>query len=1195
MYIKQIVIQGFKSYKDQTRIDPFSPKNNIIVGRNGSGKSNFFWAIRFVLNDAYPNMTKEERQALLHEGGGQATISAFVEIIFDNSDNRFPTNKEEVILRRTIGLKKDEYSLDRKSVPKSEVLSLLESAGFSRSNPYFIVPQGRVTAICNAKDSERLQLLKEVAGTRVYENKRSESLKIMEDTEAKRQKISEFLVYIEERLKELEEEKEELKQYYENDKCRRSIEYTIYSREQNEVNEQLEELEEERRNEMDGSFQRRAIAQERERDIAELEMQFRAQKEQLEMLKLQLQQQTDDIQDCVQKKAKMELNLRDAEEANDLQADEAVQLRVEMEQLDQKISEKEKQLDEVLPQFQNALEMEIAMKKQFDALSKKKDLLTARQGRANMFKTKQERDDYLKKQIQSVQKSLKVQMAEKAKLSKAVTKIQSEIDQIGDQSKEKEQHILQQKEKLSQVTNSWKALKQGRDELYEKRKDLWKREAQGEAALQVKRDEVKRCERNLASFMDKATKYGLDSVQKIVERLKLTGVHGPLYTLFEVDDAFSTAVDVVAGSSLFHVVVDNDETVSAILAILNKENSGRVTFMPLNRLKASQQKYPENVQAIPIISKLKFDSKFQLAFEQVFGKSVVCPSLEVASQVASDYGFNAITLDGDRVERRGALVGGYHDSKRLRLGIVKQLKSSKAAMLAQESQVQAVKDSLQSLESQCNTIQTQLANMERTRRQLMDTAGLKQNQALTAKELSNLQAGLQSKQKSLQQSMDAIQDLEQKLVAFGDELRSAWGSQAGDQSSDKLQPIVRDLAQMQKELQQLSENRILMENQKVALENELNLNLRRLREELRGRTAETSNLSLNASSQMSQQQNEDYQLKLAELQGCEDQLNEMMELKKTLEQKIDEISNNIATLSSEIDQKSNEFSDDVRYLDFQQKLVDKYLTKKAALNAKREECVQKIRELGALPEEAYIKYQEISSKKLVKELHKFNEILKKYAHVNKKAFEQYNNFTRQRDALIERKQELDESSASIHDLIKVLDQRKNEAMLNTFSQVEQHFAEMFEKLIPAGRGKLIIHRKDLGADSVDEADSFVGIGIQVSFSSKNDEGLLMQQLSGGQKSLVALALIFAIQKCDPAPFYLFDEIDANLDAAYRTSIAELVNELSQDAQFICTTFRPEMLRFADKFYGVTFVDRISRIQVISKEDATNFVEHEITA
>lgn len=173
-------------------------------------------------------MQRAERQALLHEGSSTtATFSAYVEIVFDNADGRIPTGKAETILRRTIGSKKDDYALDRKSTSKGEVMALLESAGFSRSNPFFIVPQGRVTALTNQKDPERLELLKEIAGTRLYEDKRSESVRIMEETDQKRAKIDELLVYIDERLEELEEEKEELRQYRDADKTRRCLAYSI--------------------------------------------------------------------------------------------------------------------------------------------------------------------------------------------------------------------------------------------------------------------------------------------------------------------------------------------------------------------------------------------------------------------------------------------------------------------------------------------------------------------------------------------------------------------------------------------------------------------------------------------------------------------------------------------------------------------------------------------------------------------------------------------------------------------------------------------------------------------------------------------------------------------------------------------------------------------------------------------------------
>ncbi len=236
-----------------------------------------------------------------------------------------------------------------------------------------------------------------------------------------------------------------------------------------------------------------------------------------------------------------------------------------------------------------------------------------------------------------------------------------------------------------------------------------------------------------------------------------------------------------------------------------------------------------------------------------------------------------------------------------------------------------------------------------------------------------------------------------------------------------------------------------------------------------------------------------------------------------------------------------------------------------------------------------------------------NESLKKYGHVNKKAVEQYNNFTKQRDTLDKRRAELDTSQNSIRELIEVLDQRKDEAIERTFKQVSKEFAYVFEKLVPAGRGRLIIQRKsdreraahanddDSGGeeDGRDSVENYTGVAISVSFNSKHDEQQRIQQLSGGQKSLCALALVFAIQRCDPAPFYLFDEIDANLDAQYRTAVAALLQQISDGGQFICTTFRPEMVLVAEKCYGVAYSNKTSSIDVVSREEALKFVEGQV--
>jgi len=233
--------------------------------------------------------------------------------------------------------------------------------------------------------------------------------------------------------------------------------------------------------------------------------------------------------------------------------------------------------------------------------------------------------------------------------------------------------------------------------------------------------------------------------------------------------------------------------------------------------------------------------------------------------------------------------------------------------------------------------------------------------------------------------------------------------------------------------------------------------------------------------------------------------------------------------------------------------------------------------------------------------HKVTEGLKKFSNVNKKALEQYKNFTDNRESLTARKDDLDRSAKAIQDLIEVLDQKKDEAIERTFKQVSKNFSEVFQQLVPKGKASLIMKRRATEEEPQSQSqttgkkgsrvEQYTGVTIKVSFSGSRD---MTEQLSGGQKTLVTLALIFAIQQCDPAPFYLFDEIDANLDPVYRTAVAKMIHQMSETAQFITTTFRPEMLAEADTFFGVSFANKVSDIRPIDKEAALEFVQEEST-
>lgn len=287
--------------------------------------------------------------------------------------------------------------------------------------------------------------------------------------------------------------------------------------------------------------------------------------------------------------------------------------------------------------------------------------------------------------------------------------------------------------------------------------------------------------------------------------------------------------------------------------------------------------------------------------------------------------------------------------------------------------------------------------------------------------------------------------------------------------------------------------------------------------------------------------------------------------------------------------------------------------------SKRELYMRKIQELGSLPPPSELAhFNNLSISSLMRDLDKVNKKLKKYSHVNKKAYDQYVNFSEQREALLKRKEELDQGAEKVKELIESLDQKKDEAINRTFRGVSAHFKDVFKELLPHGSGQLImktaLDEADVTDDEMDDSDQsqdsteknanaavdtgnpdvslYRGIGIKVRFSNVG-ENYMMSQLSGGQKALVAMALIFAIQRCDPAPFYLFDELDQALDSTHRKSVSTLIerqaNSAENPTQFIVSTFRPELVSIANKCFGISHQNKVSSLHYLGKKDALHFV------
>lgn len=397
-------------------------------------------------------------------------MSAYVEVIFDNSDERFPTGKKELVLRRTIGTKKDEYTLDRKNATKADVMNLLESAGFSRSNPYYIVPQGRVTTLTNMKDSERLVLLKEVAGTQVYEARRAESLKIMNETNNKRSKIDESLDYINERLAELEEEKDELKNYQEKDRDRRCLEYTIYSREQSEIAAALENLEGQRQTGVEDTDANRNRFLQGETDIAQVEAQISEHNQQIELLKVEKSQLEDDRRETSRTLAQAELrgkSLADGQSA----AQQAKSRREEgLKAIQTAISERETELNALLPDFDARRQEEDSAKAKLDESETARQRLYAKQGRNSKFRNKAERDKWLQREIQESYTSLSTVKAVRMQSEEDITALENDISLLEPEIEKLRKQVDGRGDAMHSIEQEVQSAKDERDRLMDQRK-----------------------------------------------------------------------------------------------------------------------------------------------------------------------------------------------------------------------------------------------------------------------------------------------------------------------------------------------------------------------------------------------------------------------------------------------------------------------------------------------------------------------------------------------------------------------------------------------------------------------------------------------------------------------------------------------------------------------------------------------------
>ncbi|KAL0370253.1 UNVERIFIED_CONTAM: Structural maintenance of chromosomes protein 3 [Sesamum angustifolium] len=788
--------------------------------------------------------------------------------------------------------------------------------------------------------------------------------------------------------------------------------------------------------------------------------------------------------------------------------------------------------------------------------------------------------------------------------------LRDEIEQLKKDIREQDAYLKNRKDEAAELESLisgyrqvYSQYKAERDKLHDERKVLWARENELSAEVERLKSEVVKAEKSLDHATPGDIRRGLNSVKRICKEINLhEGVFGPIFELLDCDEKFFTAVEVTAGNSLFHVVVETDEISTKIIRHLNAQKGGRVTFIPLNRVNAPRVTYPQSSDVIPLLKKLQFSDKYASAFAQVFAKTVICRDLDVATRVARTDGLDCITLEGDQVNKKGGMTGGFYDYRRSKLKFMSTIKQNMKSIKIKEEELEEIDQKINELVAEQQKNDAKLAHEKSLLEQL------RQDAMNSEKQKQSISKSLEKKEKLLSSVLTQIDQNRANIAMKQDEMGTELVDHLTPEEKESLSRLNPEITNLKEQLINCRSNRMETETRKAELEMNLSTNLVRRKEELEA-------VKLSAETEMLQAEAE---LKRQELMDSNLLVDQLTEQLKNVTENINQRNKELEDIKVEKDNLKGVEDKYQSTLQDEAKELEQLLAKKKCMWPSKKSTRRKFGNwvpylLMLLKREGDYEdfcplpllnvlidvaswYKRKSIKELHKLLHKCNEQLQQFSHVNKKALDQYVNFTEQREDLQRRQAELDAADEKIKELISVLDMRKDESIERTFKGVAKHFREVFSELVQGGHGFLVMMKKKDNNDvDNDQDDDEPGpaevegrvekyIGVKVSFTGQG-ETQSMKQLSGGQKTVVALALIFAIQRCDPAPFYLFDEIDAALDPQYRTAVGNMVRRLADMAntQFITTTFRPELVKVADKIYGVTHKNRVSRVNVVSKE------------
>ncbi|OII74142.1 SMC type chromosomal ABC ATPase [Cryptosporidium ubiquitum] len=1253
MYIRELKICGFKTYRDETTIS-FHPGCNCIVGLNGSGKSNILAAIQFILSDSFGN-TLVERRALLHEGLGPQVTEAYVELSLDNVGRRLSMYDEDIVTIKRIfrnSSQKNEWQVLGKNIPKKDFDSILESCGITRNNPYFIVRQGKVAELATMSDASRLRLLKEIAGTRTYDEKREESIKLLLETETRKNKVDSVFDDIQKRIDILKDEQKEFKAFLSLDRRRRTLEFLLNEYEWEEASKGEQEYYEK-------LLKSRDKLASVERNLSTISSNTRSLIESQNNLDIQLEElehKKKEIQNKISYYSVSIADLNFEKNTNDCQK--------KIKNLSKLEEETKGKILDIETKINNEKELLNKFKMKYNFILKEKDLL--KQKESNLISKNDEIEfSTIDEKKCAINRKIELHNIEKEKLSSHLNSIKKSLVekenelQILDSNifKWKEEHFKSQKDLnsvIEKIEVNIEERKTALEKKHEINKSLYKKENHSKmisSQIQEKENYINcRTKHSIKMGLSLAREYCdknnlLWGVVSNSEEMSETQVFGTLLEVIDVDDVYSTAVEVAAGNNIHNLIVKDKEVATKMISHIKTFNNSRgidkkygqnysIVFSPIEDIKTLGTSYfkcefASEKNAISMIDVIQFDERVRPVIEQIFGNYVIVESLDHAKYLVDKYNVNCITLDGDLWDNKGCIRGGYLclSPPGIQSSLIicsKQLKN-----LIHENSI--LYSEINNIKSEIREVDDLVCELNRSREEFLSIRERLISQVSKSKEMVHLS---ESKKRNIQSIIIKVREEEEKALRNIDTVQNYILTLKNELSCDSLSNgLNTDEENLLKEV--ISKIRALEHYEIPKVERELSDLYNNI---------DKYEVHLNALYEdfyrvQEEKQEEDYRTLN---RGYFEANGLLLEYNKSLEESKESLSEIVNKVES-IKKQSSKI-EDLKHSAMQEESIAMNNRKElVALTSSLQKKYDKFRQAKELALHVRTKYSDfqstISEINIPKEKNGIYQELKiiqkklseDYKSINRRVISELDQFIQEYTDLSDRHKELNSAMSSIQSLIETLDIQKEKTLLKTFEEINFYFNQVFRELIPNGDAKLFLRlsnevrsttnenedntnrpfaRKSdsIGnccsntANTKEDDSNLLGIGIRVTFhvgsSSQTNSTNLQQknsgptesyyslnQLSGGQKTLVALAFLFALHRADPAPMYLLDEIDAALDDQYRWSVANLIKKQSISTQFIVTTFRPQILEVADRYFRVSQANRSSYVEEVSKQQA----------